>query len=74
MNSGGDVICRDSAVMNAVVVMSYSGCHVVYNGYDVVNYSRCDLLYRNILEILEIYLNYSRCYLLYRNILEIQLV
>ena len=29
--------------MKAVVMMSYSGCHVVYNGYDVVNYSRCDL-------------------------------
>ena len=28
--------------MNAVVEMSYSGCHVVYNGYDVVNYSGCD--------------------------------
>ena len=42
MNSGGDVICRDSDVMNEVVVMAYSGCHFVYNGYDVVNYSRCD--------------------------------
>ena len=29
--------------MKAVVVMSYLGCHVVYNGYDVVNYSGCDL-------------------------------
>ena len=29
--------------MNTVGVMSYSGCHVVYNGYDVVNYSGCDL-------------------------------
>ena len=29
--------------MNEVVVMSYSGCHVIYNGYDVVNYSGCDL-------------------------------
>ena len=28
--------------MNTVGVMSYSGCHVVYNGYDVVNYSGCD--------------------------------
>ena len=28
--------------MDAVVVMSYSGCHVVYNGYDV-NYSGYDL-------------------------------
>ena len=28
--------------MNAVVVMSYSGCHVVYNGYDVVIYSGSD--------------------------------
>ena len=28
--------------MNTVVVMSYIGCHVVYNGYDVVNYSPCD--------------------------------
>ena len=28
--------------MNAVVVMSYSGCHVVNNGYDVVNYSGYD--------------------------------
>ena len=32
--------------MKAVVVMSYSGCHVVYNGYDVVNYSGCDLRIR----------------------------
>ena len=31
--------------MNAVVLMSYSGCHVVYNLYDVVNYSGCDLKY-----------------------------
>ena len=37
------MICRDSDAMKAVVVMSYSGCHVVYNGYDIVNYSRCDL-------------------------------
>ena len=28
--------------MDAVVVMSYSGCHVVYNGYDA-NYSGYDL-------------------------------
>ena len=42
INPGGDVICRESDVMNAVVVMSHSGCHVVYNGYDV-NYSGCDL-------------------------------
>ena len=37
------MICSESDAMNAVVVMSYSGCHVVYNGYDVVNYSGCDL-------------------------------
>ena len=37
------MICRESDAMKAVVVMSYSGCHVVYNGYDVVNYSGCDL-------------------------------
>ena len=37
------MICRESDVMKAVVVMSYSGCHVVYNLYDIVNYSRCDL-------------------------------
>ena len=24
----------------------YSGWHVIYNGYDVVNYSRCDLINR----------------------------
>ena len=29
--------------MKAVVVMSYSACHFVYNGYDVVNCSGCDL-------------------------------
>ena len=29
--------------MKVVVVMSYSGGQVVYNGYDVVNYSGCDL-------------------------------
>ena len=29
--------------MKAVVVMSYSGCQVIYNGYDVVNYSGCDI-------------------------------
>ena len=28
------MICRESDAMKAVVVMSYSGCHVVYNGYD----------------------------------------
>ena len=38
---GGDVICMESDVMNAVVVISYSGCRVLYNGYDVVNYSGC---------------------------------
>ena len=37
------MICRESDAIKAVVVMSYSGCHVVYNGYDVVNCSRCDL-------------------------------
>ena len=37
------MICRESDAMKAVVVMSYSWCHVVYNGYDVVNYSGCDL-------------------------------
>ena len=42
INPGGDFICRESDVMNTVGVMSYSGCHVVYNGYDVVNYSGCD--------------------------------
>ena len=42
INPGGDVIGRESDAMKAVVVMSYSWCHVVYNGYDVVNYSRCD--------------------------------
>ena len=29
INPGGDVICRETDVMNAVVVMSYSGCPVV---------------------------------------------
>ena len=43
INPGCDVICRESDVMNAVVVMSYSGSHVIYNGYDVVYYSACDL-------------------------------
>ena len=38
-----EVICRESDAMKAVVVMSYSGCLVVYNGYDIVNYSGCDL-------------------------------
>ena len=33
------MIYRKSDAMKAVVVMSYSGCHVLYNGYDVVNYS-----------------------------------
>ena len=37
------MIGRVSDAMKAVVVMSYSGCHVEYNGYDVVNYSGCDL-------------------------------
>ena len=37
------MICRESDAMKAMDVMSYSGCHVVYNGYDVVNYSGCDL-------------------------------
>ena len=38
------MICRVSDAMNAVVVMSYSGCHIAYNGYDVVNSSGCDLI------------------------------
>ena len=42
INPGGDVICRESDVMNAVIVRAYSCCHVVYKAYDVVNYSRCD--------------------------------
>ena len=37
------MICKVSDAMKAVVVMSYSVCHVVYNGYDIVNYSGCDL-------------------------------
>ena len=37
------MICRESDAMKAVVVMSYSVCHVIYNRYDVVNYSGCDL-------------------------------
>ena len=37
------MICRESDAMKAVVVMSYTGCHFVYNGYDVVNYSGGDL-------------------------------
>ena len=40
------MICRESDAMKAVVVMSYSGCHVVYNGYDVVTYRGCDLRIR----------------------------
>ena len=43
INPGGDVICRESDVMYEVSVMAYRCCHVVYKGYDVVNYSRCDL-------------------------------
>ena len=43
INPAGDVICRESDAMKAVVVISYSVCHVVYNGYDIVNYSGCDL-------------------------------
>ena len=35
--------CREYDAMKAVVVMSYRGCHVLYNVYDVVNYSGCDL-------------------------------
>ena len=37
------MICRESDAMKVVVVMSYTVCHFVYNGYDIVNYSRCDL-------------------------------
>ena len=36
------MICRESDAMKAVVAMSYSVCHVVYNVYDVVNFSGCD--------------------------------
>ena len=43
INPGGDVICRQSGGMNAVIVMAYSCCHAVYKGYDVMNYSRCHL-------------------------------
>ena len=39
------MIYRESDAMKAVVVISYSGCHVVYNGYVVVNYSGFDLRY-----------------------------
>ena len=41
INPGGDVICRESDVINAVIVTAHSCCHVVYKGYDVANYSRC---------------------------------
>ena len=51
--SGGDripvelfQILEDDAVkvLHSIChVMTYSGCHFVYNGYDVVNYSGCDL-------------------------------
>ena len=37
------MICRESDAMKAVVVMSYSVCHVVYNGYDIVNHNGCVL-------------------------------
>ena len=37
------MIFRESDAMKAVVVMLHSGCHVVYNGYDIVNYSGFDL-------------------------------
>ena len=43
INPGGDVIWRESDVMNAVIVMAFSCCHVAYKGYDVVDYSRLDL-------------------------------
>ena len=43
INPACDVIYRESDAMKEVVVISYSGCHVVYNGYDVVNYSGFDL-------------------------------
>ena len=44
------MICSESDAMKALVVMSYSACHSVYNGYDVVNYSGCDL--RNIVGVI----------------------
>ena len=37
------MIYRECDALKAVVVMSYSGCLVVYNGYYVVNYRGCDL-------------------------------
>ena len=40
---GGDDLCRESDAVNAVIVMAYSCGHVVYKGYNVVNYSRGDL-------------------------------
>ena len=43
INPGGHVICRVSDVMNAVIVMAYICCHVIYKGNDVMNYSRSDL-------------------------------
>ena len=46
------MICRESDAMKEVVVMSYSGCHVVYNGYDFVNYSGFDL--RNTVGVISI--------------------
>ena len=41
--TGADDLCRESDAVNAVIVMAYSCCYVIYKGYDVVNYSRCDL-------------------------------
>ena len=37
INPAGDMICRESDAMKAVVVMSYSGCHVIYTAYNSIN-------------------------------------
>ena len=42
INHGCYFICRD-LIMIAVVAMSHSVCHIIYNGYDVMDYSGCDL-------------------------------
>ena len=48
---GCDVIYSEYDVMNEVIVLSYSACHVIYNGYDFMDYSGCDL--RNIVGVIE---------------------
>ena len=47
--------------MNAVVVMTYSGCHVVYNGYDVTRVPRVMTYTLVVMSSIEQYIDTDVC-------------